>query len=90
MFHGCPVCFTENREETYHPLTKESLAELYMLIMKKKAYLENLGMTYVCIWDHEFKKIKNQNAELMQFIKQLDLMDIMNHRDSFYGGLYQC
>ena len=73
--HGCPDCFSDNREDTYHPLTKQSLNELYALIMKKKAYLENLGMKYVCIWEHEFQKLKNQNAELKQFIKQLDLMD---------------
>ena len=53
----------------YHPLTKQSLTELYTLTMKKKAYLENLGMKYVCIWEHEFQKLKNQNVELKQFIK---------------------
>ena len=42
--HGCPDCFSDNREDTYHPLTKQSLTELYALTMKKKAYLENLGM----------------------------------------------
>ena len=69
----------------YHPLTKQSLAELYALTLKKKAYLENLGMKYVCIWDHEFQKLKNQNVELKQFIKHLDLMDRLDPRESFFG-----
>ena len=81
-----PDCFSDNREDTYHPLTKQSLTELYALTMKKKAYLENLGMKYVCIWDHEFHKLKNQNVELKQFIKQLDLMDRLDPRESFFGG----
>ena len=59
VFHGCPVCFSDNRKDTYHPLTKQSLSELYALTLKKKAYLQNLGMKYVCIWDHEFQKSKN-------------------------------
>ena len=84
--HGCPDCFLDNREDTYHPLTKQSLTELYPLTMKKKAYLENLGMKYVCIWEHEFQKLKNQNVELKQFIKQLDLMDRLDPRESFFGG----
>ena len=57
--------------------------------MKKKANLENLGMRYVCIWDHEFQKLINQNAELKQFIKQLDLMDKLGPRELF-GRSHQC
>ena len=86
VFHGCPVCFPDNRQDTHHQLTKQSLSELHALTMKKKAYLENLGMKYVCIWDHEFQKIKNQNAKLKRFVCQLDLMDRMDPRESFIGG----
>ena len=86
VFHGCPDCFSNNFEDVYHPLTKQSLAELYPLTIKKKAYLTNLGMQYICIWDHEFQILKNQNVELKQFIKQLDLMDRLDPRESFFGG----
>ncbi|KAL4229096.1 hypothetical protein ACF0H5_012135 [Mactra antiquata] len=54
--------------------------------MKKKAYIEKLGMKYVCIWDHEFKTKINQNNELKQFINGLDLMDRLDPRESFFGG----
>ena len=38
IFHGCPVCFYDNREETYHhPLTHQSLDELYALTLKKES-----------------------------------------------------
>ena len=43
-------------------------------------------MKYVCIWEHEFQKLKNQNVELKQFIKQLDLMDRFDPRESFFVG----
>ena len=32
MFHGCPECFSDNREDTYHPHTRQLLKELYALI----------------------------------------------------------
>ena len=86
VFNGCPECFSDNREDTYHPLTKQSLKELYALTLKKKAYIKQLGMNYVCIWDHEFQKLKNQNSELKQFIKQLDFVERLDPRESFFGG----
>ena len=54
----------------YHPLTKQSLTELYVLTFKKKAYLENLGMKYVYIWDHEFQNLKDQTKCSAQTIYQ--------------------
>ena len=87
VVHGCPECFSDNREDTYHPLTKQSLKELYALTLKKKAYIKQLGMNYVCIWDHEFQKLKNQNSELKQFIKQLDFIERLDPRDSFSGDV---
>jgi len=35
VFHGCPVCFPDSREDTYHPLTNQSLNELYALTMSR-------------------------------------------------------
>ena len=86
VFHGCPVCFPDKREDTYHPLTNQSLNELYALTLKKKAYLEQLGMKYVCIWDHDFKKLKDENEELKECIAQLDVADRLDPRESFFGG----
>ena len=54
VFHGCPRCFPEDREETKHPLTHQSMSELYALTMKKKSYIEGKGMKYVCMWEHKF------------------------------------
>ena len=86
VFHGCSECFSQDRQETRHPLTNQSLEELYALTMKKKAHLESLGMKYVCIWDHEFKKELNQNSDLKTFVQTLDLTDRLDPRESFFGG----
>ena len=69
VFHSCLECFSDNRDDTYHPLTNKSLNELYAFALKKKAYIEQIGMNYFCIWDQEYKKLKNQNSEFKQFIK---------------------
>ena len=82
VFNGYSECFADNREDTYHLLTKQSLKELYALNLKKKYYIIQLQMNYVCIWDHEFQKLKHQNSEL----KQLDLMERLDPRESFFEG----
>ena len=56
VFHGCPRCFPEDREETKHPLTRQSMSELYALTMKKKSYIEEKGMKYVCMWEHSISR----------------------------------
>lgn len=53
IFYGCPDCFKDYRKESRHPLTNQSL--VYSLTLRKKAYINQLGMKYVCIWDHKFK-----------------------------------
>ena len=64
VFHGCPKCFPADREETKHPLTQQSMSELYALTQKKKTYVESQGMKYVCIWEHEFSEACQENSEL--------------------------
>ncbi len=59
VFHACPTCFPDDREEKVHPLTNQSLKELYALTQKKRKYIEGLGMKYVCVWEHEFQQLQN-------------------------------
>jgi hypothetical protein len=85
-YHGCPVCFPHDREETMHPFTAQSMSELHALTLKKKAYIQGLGMRYECIWEHDFQQQCKSNAQLSDFIKTLDTVDRLNPRDSFFGG----
>ncbi len=86
VFHGCPVCFPVDREETVHPMTKQSLKELYALTQKKKSYIENLGMKYVCVWEHEFQEQRENSEQLQHFLQTLDVSERLDPRDSFFGG----
>ena len=87
VFHGCPACFfSVDREETKHPFTDQSMLELYALTMKKKAYIEGLGMKHVCIWEHQFKEECQTNPDLGAFIDNFDIADRLDPRESFFGG----
>jgi len=62
------------------------MEELYALTMKKKQYIESLGIHYVCIWEHEFHQQYKQNHDMKKFIDDLDIVERLNPRDSFFGG----
>ncbi|KAL5018916.1 hypothetical protein ScPMuIL_004638, partial [Solemya velum] len=86
VHHGFVTCFPTNRDQTFHPLTRQSMSELYALTLKKKAYIETLGMKYICIWEHEFQEALKADENLFAFVKTLDVTERLNPRDSFFGG----
>ena len=81
VYHGCPRCFPEDREEMKHPLTQQSMSELYALTMKKKSYIESLGMKYVCMWEHEFRETYRNDPELRHNLQNLDITDRLDPRE---------
>ena len=85
-FHGCPECFPEGRQEIKDPRTKQSLEELYALTLKKRTYLENRGMRYVEMWEHDFLAQLKTDADLQVFIGTLDIESRLDPRNSFFGG----
>lgn len=42
-------------------------------------------MKYVCIWEHDFHELL-QNNKTHEFIQSLDLQERLDPRDSFFGG----
>ncbi|MET0103898.1 MAG: DNA polymerase, partial [Sedimenticola sp.] len=86
LFHGCPDCYPDNREEKAHPLTHQSLEELYALTLKKRSYIQGLGMKYVCIWEHDYRHQLDRDPDLKTYVDQLDLAERLDPRDSFFGG----
>lgn len=86
IFHGCPTCFPNDRDTIKHPRTAQSMDKLYALTMKKKQYIEYLGIHYVCIWEHEFHQPYKQNHNMKKFIDDLDIVERLYPRESFFGG----
>ena len=86
LFHGCQTCYPNERYTTKLPGSKQSLQQLYFLTEKKRKVLCNLGMTYVCKWDHEFQDDLKRIDELKTFVKSLDIQSRLEPRNSFFGG----
>ena len=85
-YHGCMKCFPEDRQEIKDPHTNQSLDELYALTLKKKRYLQDQGMRYIEMWEHDFKQQLATDENLQAFVETLDVTERMDPRDSFFGG----
>ena len=73
--------FSEDQEETKHPVTHQSMSEFYTLTMKKISYIVGKGMKYVCMWEHENREIYQKDPELRNFLQNLDIMDRLDPRE---------
>jgi hypothetical protein len=63
------------------------MEELYTLTLKKKSKLQSLGYNYICMWEHDFLKMKD---DMQPFLSTLDIQDRLDPRDSFFGGRTNC
>ena len=43
-------------------------------------------MKYVCMWEHEFREIYQNDPELRHYLQNLDITDRLNPRESFFCG----
>lgn len=67
-WHGCPICFPHQRQQLKHVRTNQSMDELLALTLKKRRYIESLGVNYVCTWEHDFQNLLAQSKEVATFI----------------------
>lgn len=81
-----PACFPHQRQQLKHVRTNQSMDELLALTLKKRRYIESLGVNYVCTWEHDFQNLLAQSKEVATFIDSLDLEERLDPRDSFFGG----
>lgn len=54
--------------------------------LQTTAKLRVMGYTVIEKWEHEFKKQKEEDADLQRFLKSHELMDRLKPRDAFFGG----
>ena len=72
VWHGCPVCFPDNRDvvlEVSNSTPNQSFAQLE----SKRAYYQQLRsvrpqLTLVEIWGHEFREQQQSNRQLKEFV----------------------
>ena len=54
--------------------------------MKKKSYIESLGMKYVCMLEHEFRETYQNNSKLRHYLQNLYITDRLDPQESLLGG----
>ncbi|XP_053390294.1 uncharacterized protein LOC128553199 [Mercenaria mercenaria] len=82
FWHGNPKLYSSS---TVNPVNKLTV-ELYQNTLTKQKYIEEIGYTYVSIWESEFEKELKENNEMRTFIEQLDMVTPLQPREAFSGG----
>ena len=86
IYHGCRKCYPKqgNRTRFCHP--DRTVDEVYDATLKKTAILRKVGYNVIEMWGCEFKKQKESNPELAEFLKSFEFVPPLNPRDTFFGG----
>ena len=86
FWHGCKICYSNQRQQTKVPRTDQSMEELYTLTLKREQCICSLGFEHVSIWEHEFNKLLRENETAANFMKSLDLQTRLDPRMAFLGA----
>jgi len=67
FYHGCFKCFPERNKKNKQ--TGFSFGTLHGRTMEREAFLKSKGWSVVSIWECEWKKMKKENHEIEEFVK---------------------
>ncbi|XP_056022017.1 uncharacterized protein LOC130054931 [Ostrea edulis] len=85
-WHGCPTCYPNLLTDMHPHRVQHTYQDLYLDTLKRASALEDQGYTVVSIWEHEFDRQTQTNADLQEFLQGVDIQDPLNPRDALYGG----
>ena len=83
-WHGCPRCYIRDREITVN--NGKSLGQRYRETLLKEKRLKELGFKVLSKWSCEFKSDLIQNPDCQKFLNEINIVEPLNIRDSYYGG----
>ena len=83
-WHGCPKCYTNNREKTI--VFGKSIAQRYREALVKAATLREAGFDVIVKWSCEFEEEKKSNPEMLELLSSCDFSSPINVRDCYFGG----
>ena len=66
LFHGCPNCFP-NRQAKNYATPDRTVEELYQATLNKRMALLRAGYTIVEMWECQWQKLVDTNAEVQSF-----------------------
>ena len=60
-----------------------TIGELYAETLEKQRYLEAQGYTYICMWECDFKRQLEKNADMKTNINALEITLPLEPQDAF-------
>lgn len=85
-YHGCPKCFTINREKIMRD--GRSMEDRFSQTQKISEKILSFGYRLIEIWECEFDVQIKENAEMRHFISSQDHLRLepLEPRNAFFGG----
>ena len=85
LYHGCIGCYP-NRQAKHYATPDRTVEELYQATLNKRMALLQAGYTVVEIWECQWQKLVDTNAEVQSFLASLELVPPLEPREAFFGG----
>ena len=85
LFHGCRSCYP-NRQAKHYAVPDRSVEELYQATLNKRMALLRAGYTVVEMWECEWDRLVDTNAEVQCFLASLEIVPPLDAREAFFGG----
>ena len=70
LYHGCPRCYP-NRQAKHYATPDRTIQELYEATINKRTALLRAGYRVVEMWECEWQKLVDTNAEVQSFLASL-------------------
>lgn len=89
LFHGCPSCYKDNRDEIVSGIFDIPASVLYSRTMEKMAYYRKRGFNIVETWECRAKATLKKNPyylERRKYWSELKAVGNASIREFFYGG----
>ena len=85
FFHGCRTCYPL-RDVRHYATSDRTVQELYNATVAKRMDLLRAGFNVIEVWECEWDRQVEMNAEVKRFLSSFDLVPPLEPRDAFYGG----
>ena len=85
LYHGCVSCYP-NRQAKHYTTPDRTVEELYQATLNKRMALLRAGYTIVEMWECQWQKLVDTNAEVQSFLASLELVPPLEPREAFFGG----
>ena len=85
LYHGCTSCYP-NRQAKNYAVPDRTVEELYEATLNKRMALLRAGYVVIDIWECEWDRLVDTNAEVQCFLASLELVPPLEPREAFFGG----